>query len=491
MREEENETKENTKTVETLIKTNDVIEIDNGKRNVIFICLVLIATLSSCDGGIVPQQNSDIQEDFGGEGEQRVGLFGSIDYIGRVVGALIFTMIMGKMNRKILIVVTLVFKAITLFIPLMTVNYIVNDIARCLSGLSQVFYPTYFPVWCDQYGKKDKKTLWVTIVQIGNPLGIIIGYGLAMLCDKMHLFGMNGWRTSFALEGIILMVFAIIILFFNRIYFSEKFILTEDSKGKEEEIKQDEQKVTLFSNIGKMLCNKIFLFSSLCNSVAFFGIGVVQFFGDKYMKLVLDIDDSLRFFLFGLLCLLGPTLGMVFGGIMSSKLGGYVKRASMVFVIISMIVAASISMLIACHEVSVLFVITSWTYLFSIGTVIPPLSGIIISCLDNNLRGDGFSLCNFLNNLLGNFPSSYIFSLLVDLFDEKDSDKPNNKYRYAWMITMSYNFIGALFVIIAGIFRFKIKGDLSENEKVDDTKNNTDNNSDDIKKDTENTQEDE
>ena len=42
---------------------------------------------------------------------------------------------------------------------------------------------------------------------------------------------------------------------------------------------------------------------------------------------------------------------------------------------------------------------------------------------------------------------------------------------------MGYNFIGLMWVIIAGIFRYKIKGDLSEkkeekNNLIDDGKNN-------------------
>ncbi len=281
MKEEDNESQDS-KHYEQLVKQSDLIEINDKKRNIIFLCLTIIAIFSSCDGGIIPQQNTFIQEDFGEKGEQRVGLFGSIDYSGRVVGALIFTVIMGKMNRKMLLVYTLLFKSITLFIPLFTINYYINSIARGLSGLSQVFYPTYLPVWCDQYGKKNKKTIWVMIVQIGNPLGIIIGYGFGLLFEKLELFGINGWRTSFAIEGIILIISAIIINFFEEIYFSEKFLLVEDSKGKEEEIKDEQKKVTLFANIGTIICNKIFLFSSLCNSVAFFGIGVVQFYGDKY-----------------------------------------------------------------------------------------------------------------------------------------------------------------------------------------------------------------
>ena len=492
MKEEEGETENESengqiKSKESLVSGNDLIEINESKRTVIFICLVIVATLSSCDGGIIPQQNIKINEDFNTNGEQEVGLFGSIDYIGRVIGAVIFTIIMGKMNRKMILVVTLIFKGITLFFPLFTTNYYINIVARCLSGLSQVFYPTYLPVWCDQYGKKNSRAIMVMVVQIGNPIGIILGYGLSMLCQWIELFSMNGWRTSFAIEGIILIVSAVFILFFDSIYFSEKLVLVEDSKGKIE-TKASENGSNLFGNICKIICNKIFLFSSICNSVAFFGIGVVQFFGDKYMEVVLEIDSSIRFIFFGLLCLLGPTSGMVFGGIICSKLGGYTKRNSMTFIIISMALASTLSMFIACHTNIVLFIITAWTYLFAIGAVIPPISGLIISCLDNNLRGDGFSICNLLNNLIGNFLSSYVYSLIVDAFaleDKEEDAKYTEKYRYAWMITMGYNFVGLLFVVIAGIFRYRIKGDLSENEtneekeKVkDENKENDENESD-------------
>ena len=444
-----------------LIDSNDekdLIIIDDKKRIIIFIILSIVATVSSLDGGIIPQQNEIIKNDFGGENEERVGLFGSIDYIGRVLGSIIFTLIMGRVNRKMILVITLIFKTITLIIPaLVNKNYEINLIARALSGISQVFYPTYLPVWCDQYAKKNLKAIWVTIVQIGNPIGIILGYGLGLISGNL-LFS-SGWIDSFFIEGIALAACAIIILFFDNIYFSEKFVLVDDSKGKE--IPGDKT-IKIFGNLGKILCNKIFLFSSLCSNVSFFGIGVVQFYGDKYMDKVLKINESARFILFALLCLLGPTSGMVFGGIICSKFGGYVKRKSMTFVIISMAIAAIISMAIACHEIAVLFVITGWTYLFGIGAVIPPISGIIISCLDKNLRGDGFSICNLFNNLIGSFPSSYVFSLLVDGFEKEPEE---DRYRYAWMITMSYNFIGLFYVLIAGIFRYRIKGDLSENEE--------------------------
>ena len=83
--------------------------INNKKRITIFIILSIIAALSSMDGGIIPQQNEIIKADFGSEGEERVGLFGSIDYIGRVFGSFIYTFIMGRMNRKLILIISLFF----------------------------------------------------------------------------------------------------------------------------------------------------------------------------------------------------------------------------------------------------------------------------------------------------------------------------------------------------------------------------------------------
>ena len=87
----------------------EILNISDKKRNIIFIILSIIATVSSLDGGIIPQQNEIIKSDFGGNNEERVGLFGSIDYIGRVVGSIIFTLIMGRVNRKMILVEKILF----------------------------------------------------------------------------------------------------------------------------------------------------------------------------------------------------------------------------------------------------------------------------------------------------------------------------------------------------------------------------------------------
>ena len=50
-------------------------------------------------------------------------------------------------------------------------------ISRLISGFFQVFLVVYYPVWVDYFGE-NKKTQWLTYLQIGVPFGVFLGYGL-------------------------------------------------------------------------------------------------------------------------------------------------------------------------------------------------------------------------------------------------------------------------------------------------------------------------
>ena len=452
----------------------EIVNINNKARIGIFVCLVCISGFSACDGGIIPQQLNYIKEDFGAGGDSIAGFFSSVDYIGRVVGAFVFAVIMGMMNRKLLLASTLIFKAITLLVSLIPLPKgmpiaVFNIIFRGLSGISQVFITTYLPVWCDQYGKEKSRTIMITIIQLCCAIGIIIGYGIGLLCELIFKKSeYKGWRPAFALEGIILLVCGFIILSFDKTYFSQNFVLTKDNEGVEE-VKKDQRK-NILSNFGKMLCNFLFLFTTLGNSMAFFALSVIQYWVDQYMDEVMHVRKSTRFISFAILVLLGPILGILIGGIIVSKLGGYCKRSSMVFVIIACVLGSIISIITSFINNYIVFLIVCLLFLFSICSTIPPESGIIISSLDNSLKGDGFSLSGGICNLIGNFPAAYIFSLFSDWFKgpHKDpNDKDTSHYRKAWLLSMCFNFLGVIFVVVAGMFRFRIPGDLNKDELKD------------------------
>ena len=106
-----------------------------------------------------------------------------------------------------------------------------------MSGIPQTLLTGYGTIWTDQFGRRAKRSMMLPILQFFSLLGIMFGYGLGILSDS--ILGKNstflGWRFSFIIEGIILGILGVIILFFPKIYFSSTFYLNEDDdyKGRE------------------------------------------------------------------------------------------------------------------------------------------------------------------------------------------------------------------------------------------------------------------
>lgn len=79
-------------------------------------------------------------------------------------------------------------------------------VSRFLVGAFQVFLLVYYPVWIDKFGF-EKKTLWLTLLQICVPVGIFAGYGITAAVLAM---GYN-YLVSFYIQ--IVLVAAFIVLF--------------------------------------------------------------------------------------------------------------------------------------------------------------------------------------------------------------------------------------------------------------------------------------
>ena len=45
-----------------------------------------------------------------------------------------------------------------------------------LTGLFQIFFGVYQPVWADTFGNERQKAMWISYLIIATPLGTIIGY---------------------------------------------------------------------------------------------------------------------------------------------------------------------------------------------------------------------------------------------------------------------------------------------------------------------------
>ena len=466
------------------------IKLSKQIRWIIFITLAAISTLSNLDGGIIPAATNEMQIDMS-IGPAEIGVFGSIDYLGRIIGSLIFVAIINTVNRRMILIGTLFIKGISLFIPRVPgcdKSYTINLICRGISGFSQVYYTIYLPVWCDQYGPKKSRTIMITVTQLGLPLGIVLGFLMATLLGKKN------WVLCFNIEGIILGALGILCFFFPQLYFSNTLMLVDGSNdrmqempGKDEEeepeipnidpdsktpssiFKEGEvrkkKRIGLLENICTIMKEPVFLFTGLANSVVFFGMAVIQFWGADYMKNIVGVkDEFVLLYVFSAICITGPPAGIILGGVIGSKIGGYTVRKAIVICVGLCAMSCVFALIITLDSSHVAyFGIMVWLYFFFSGATTPLETGIVISSLPERLRGDGFSVMNFILNLIGNLPASSVYGLIYE-------NTKSTHNTYAMFFTMSYNVVGLIFVILGMVFRLN-KNDKDEEPKKEEVKN--------------------
>lgn len=220
----------------------------------------------------------------------------------------------------------------------------------------------------------------------------------------------------------------------------------------ESQLKQSHQDLkgfAIFKNLNIFFKQKIFLFSSMALASLFFIITVIQFWGPDYIKNVLKVENEDEItFTFAIVCISSPTLGVLFGGFVSSKAGGYeVRRAILVVLIFSLCAALSS---IAVPLVSSLypFIISMWIFLFFGGAILPGITGVIISSLPLEYRGAANSLTFFSSNLFGFLPAPTVYGFINDSL--KTTYPP-----FAMMFCSYYSIVGVILISIATYFKYK------------------------------------
>lgn len=109
--------------------------------------------------------------------ETELGFLGSIVYLGIVIVGTLAGHLYLRFNSKLLTIVALVLLEGTLGLFVLSDQKWTAYVSRFLIGAFQVFLLVYYPVWIDKFGQ-DKKTLWLTLLQICVPVGIFAGYGI-------------------------------------------------------------------------------------------------------------------------------------------------------------------------------------------------------------------------------------------------------------------------------------------------------------------------
>ena len=103
------------------------------------------------DMGILPAGSLVLKEELGMNNAD-FGFLGSIVYVGQTIGSILATRLLQSCNPKFILATCLFLNIGTLILFTLTTNYYVLVICRMCTGLFQVFFCIYFPVWADVFG---------------------------------------------------------------------------------------------------------------------------------------------------------------------------------------------------------------------------------------------------------------------------------------------------------------------------------------------------
>ena len=134
------------------------------------------------------------------------GLLGSIVYGGLTLGAGVATGVYSNSKwAKSVLVLTLVLNAASILLFTLSHSFYINAGLRFAIGFFQVFSCIFMPVWADAFANDSQKSVWLTILILSSPLGVVCGFSLTAVMVRYAT-----WHYSFYLQGISILPCALV-----------------------------------------------------------------------------------------------------------------------------------------------------------------------------------------------------------------------------------------------------------------------------------------
>lgn len=131
--------------------------------------------LINYDSGAIPSVLDIIQADFGVSATS-LGILGFVPYMGITLSAGFSGSFLSKYSQKRVLVVCLLANAFSCSLLALAQRFWHLVVARALIGFTQAPFVIYSSVWVEEFAPIGKKTMWVGLVQVGVPLGVMLGY---------------------------------------------------------------------------------------------------------------------------------------------------------------------------------------------------------------------------------------------------------------------------------------------------------------------------
>ena len=512
------------------IETPSTVVISRKMRWILFIVLCSVSILMGVDQGTLSSTTNELSDDFDMDDVQLGGLGGMI-FLGTALGCIFSFLVINKFNRKYLLLGTMTLDVLSLFFTTQTTNLFLIYLCRVIAGFTSAFVNVYLPSWTDQYGIHKYKSIMISLIHIASSLGYIFGYVSGMFIGWNNSF----FLQNILLIILILIIFMVvpdkyfsmslmpikaklellklsqsnidkdkekdknidnkdnikdeqIIKEINEINIkindeeNKDKLIDENEKKEEDDISEFEDIQTRDEDISKesillhlkvLIKSPIFILMNITLSSMFIIVSAIQFWINDYLEFGLLIEDkNVRLSSFSFVVATAPAAGIILGGILAGKVGGYDKENAIyipLFTSFGVVILANI-----CPIFTNLFIFMPlfWTLLFLGSVLLPVANGIVLVSVDQKYSGSGSAVSLLTYNILGRLPGPNFYAFLKSIVNDKNSRIP------FWLL-LNVSIFGFLAVLICVKFqkekyrRLRNSNNSEEHEKILSEENET------------------
>ena len=448
------------------IKKEKIKNIRLSRNYRLFLFFIMINIDGSIDisSGVFASAAKEIKKQLK-LNDAKFGGFGTSLSIGRIIGSFLFFFLNKKVNRKYFTSILVILHSLFLFCFKITSNAHILISLRCLQGLTQYSPTIYVPVWINQFGIKEYKTVQITSIQLCQAIGKLLGHFIIII------IGFENWQYGFIISGSYLLILAFCCLLSNDNYFNKTLYPKKTNDNirlsctifEEQEINEKDKNSNYFLDLLSLFQNPLYVLSLISRSIIRGLITCLHYWFSDFLRNVLKDEKPITITIsYAIICFTGPFGGIIANAILKPWFRSYESRKASWPLVILQLIASIFAISIGLMRS--LFTICFVTTLFLIfnSSVIALIQGILISCVDKNLSATGFAFANACTQILTAGPTPMIYGMINDKFKEK----------YPWLAMcciMSLNFVAVPLLIYLAILRDK-KFDKEENEKSEKEK---------------------
>ena len=448
-------------------KKGNPVLLSRSYRLIAFLVMVTIEMAINVSSGVLSAASKTIKKQYSMM-DVEFGYFGLAQGIGRTFGSIFYTVMVNQISAKWLGGAFSIVKGFVLAAFELTQSKWVLICLRGVIGFVHMPPSTYIPIWIDQYGLRNWKTVQMSFLQALVPVGKVLGFVF------VNLFGEERWKFAYDVEGLYLVFCGLFIVFSPIDYFNRKVVLMTDDERPTEYKDEKWMQTSIFNrrasrpgSKGQKLWNDLYTVITnyefeLCNCAKALQNGTqscIHFWCGDFMINRLGMDGTVKTFVYTIMNISGPAFGFILSPVINKVFGSYETNHAPIVIMVLHLLTVSFGLSATLINNVIVFVICMTLFFGLLSLCLAMTNGCLMISINKDLKGMCYSVGNITCMSITGALCPVIYGKVNDIFNPKG-------IRYAGMLSiMLINGSASLFLLELGRIKCKKEKKNKEDKK--------------------------